>query len=182
MVEITSTFVKLASRDFDKSDICRLERFIVLLYDGSSTLEDVGCLQRREDRLIQYHQQEMHSFNTFGEQPVKLASLHSSFQLKSTFQFNQGVQHNRFGCYVTIFRHVWRQSLQKTQVLPDILQWGWKNGINGPEPLRMTQSDAEKNLRKLKRCNCANGCNARCTCPKFDLPCTELCLCNGKHN
>ena len=152
------------SRDIDKSDICRLERFTVLLYDRSSSLEDVGCLQRREDRLIQCHQQEMHSFNTFGEQPIKLASLHSSFRLKSTFQFS-----------ITV--------TSKNASAPGYSEMGLENEINGPEePLRMTQSEAEKNLRKLILCNCPNGCNARCTCQKSDLPWTELCLCNGQCN
>ena len=36
-----------------------------------------------------------------------------------------------------------------------------------------------KSLEILKHCGCKKECKGRCLCRKLELPCTELCKCNG---
>ena len=77
--------------------------------------------------------------------------------------------------------YVWHQSLISQPVLPIIEELGWKTTDSIPIPYRTDLPEASAAIKELIKCGCSPsiGCSGRCKCIKSDLPCTELCKCNG---
>ena len=76
--------------------------------------------------------------------------------------------------------NVWRQSLQPLQELPDTEAWGWKDVDGCYLPMWMMAPEASKVLKELKHCSCRKNYDESWVCGKFEMPCTELCKCDGQ--
>ena len=60
--------------------------------------------------------------------------------------------------------------LQKFQ----LNKWVWKK-----EGIGIALQEVSKACQELVKCFCEKICNTWCKCKKFELPCTELCMCSG---
>ena len=78
--------------------------------------------------------------------------------------------------------HVWGQCTIANQVLPDPVDWGWKEVEGNFVPHWTYLPEASIGIRDLIRCSCKSdkGCRKRCKCVQSDLQCTELCQCKGQ--
>ena len=75
-----------------------------------------------------------------------------------------------------IFSYTWGQANVTMQQLPPVTHWGLNQQF---EIVWATLPEASKALQILKHCDCKKECKGRCLCRKPELPCTELCKCNG---
>lgn len=66
------------------------------------------------------------------------------------------------------------------QELPDVTEWGWLFTDDSLIPRWLTLEPVSEALSELKHCGCKKGCAARCSCKAVNLPCTEMCTCNGE--
>ena len=68
------------------------------------------------------------------------------------------------------------------KIIPDqeFTEWGWKEEQDGTfSPHWMTLEEASNACQELIKCSCQKSCHKRCRCKLSDMPCTELCRCNG---
>ena len=125
-----------------------LERFIVLLYDRTTTITTVN-------------DQRKYIFANRGR------SLESIPPTKDAL-----LQHLKRSVYQG--GHCWGQSMERNQILPDPKYWGWTVD-EGKYSIHWTTSlEASKICRELIRCSCKKGCGERCKCVKATLKCTEF--------
>ena len=57
----------------------------------------------------------------------------------------------------------------------DVINWGWKLEDNKLVPIMTEMKAAPDNLLKMIHCNCKKGCQPRCSCRKYGLPCHAGC-------
>ena len=131
-----------------------LERFVVLLYDRTSSLDNVN-----EARKMLFTQ--------------KGRELHHIPPTKAALQ-----QHIRRAVYQAAY--CWGQMLVCAPKLPSPNEWGWHQSNTGSwEPMWTTLPEATDACRELLRCGCKKGCVGHCKCLKAALKCTALCGCGG---
>jgi len=158
--EITSVFSKVTLQPFedfnaDSLNFRMLERYTILLYNKSSTLESVDEARMelfcRENRLME------------NIPPTSDALL----------------QHARRATYQA---SVWASSHNVQQNRPTPESWGWKWDEHSKEwtPVWTTLPMASSACMDLVKCSCKSekGCGTRCGCRKANLSCTDLCKCN----
>ena len=154
--DVTNAFLELADKPLEISEQClaSLERFVVLFYDRTSTLNTVNdarmFLFTKKGRSLE------------GLPPTSAALM----------------QHIRR----TAFQggHVWGQSLVPVPTIPCPSDWGWIQTGNVFEPRWSTIPEASQCCYELVHCTCKKGCLSRCKCVKAALPCTPLCACDGQ--
>ena len=150
-----STIMKVPSVSVLTDNFSTIERFVVLMYDRTSTSTSVNELRKilfaRKGRSIE------------GIPPTADALF----------------QHSKRAIYQGAF--CWGQSLSKEQHLPNPVDWGWKSSKDGFEVEWITIAEASSVCKELIRCGCnvEKGCHGRCKCQKASLKCTELCKCGG---
>ena len=69
--------------------------------------------------------------------------------------------------------------LESSPDCPSPTSWEWKEVNNMMAPVWSKLSKAAASLQGLIKCGCKKGCKKLCKCFKANLPCTELCACNG---
>ena len=156
MPELTTALLQLSSTPFDvQEDVFKtIERFIILLYDRTSTCYDTNKARRK---LF-----------------AKRNNVKSIPPTKAALQ-----QHLRRAAYQG--GHVWGQTLMPSPKLPSPLEWGWMRTEDGTyEPNWTTLPEATKACHELLSCRCKKGCVKRCKCKKAGLDCTALCACEGE--
>ena len=133
-----------------------IERFVVLMYDRTSSCESVDDARRgmftQKGRSIELI-------------PPTSAAL---------------FQHAKRAVFQAAY--VWGQSLLRSPELPDPADWGWtKNNSNMWQPLWTTLPEACKSCQELIKCGCKveRGCRGRCKCVKAGVACTSYCACHG---
>lgn len=129
-----------------------IERFIVLLYDRTSSLQNVNearqqcfCKHPGSPECI----------------PPTSAALKQHI-LRAVYQAG----------------HVWSQSLVAEPELPGPNDWGWKKEESW-EPFWTTLGQAQDKCYELIKCGCKKTCRGNCKCSKANLNCTTLCNCEG---
>ena len=138
-------------------DFAELERYVVLLYNRSSTISHANSARKH---LFAFCNRKICNIP-----PTKAALF----------------QHVKLAVYQA--GHVWGQALTASPVLPSPSEWGWKEDGNSDWiPLWTTQPDASAVCRELIKYSCRVGCSGRCSCYKAALKCTELCACAGQCN
>ena len=155
--EVTDTFSALMGQP-QQSDVdaamTTLERFVVLLYDKTSSKSHVN--EARVDLFAQKGRDVHHIPPTQG-------SL---------------LQHTRRAVYQA--GYCWSQSLSPMAQLPQPEGWGWIGAAGGTwEVMWSSLPEASKVCRELVRCGCTKGCQTNCKCKKAALTCTALCKCAG---
>ena len=167
MPDMFTLFAKLSTTpDTISSDqMQQLERYVVLLYQRTSTLSSVNSARK-------------HMFT----QNRKMDNIPPSYAALE--------QHVRRAAYQA--GHIWGQSLVADPVVPPPEQWGWKrvgdsssssNSENQAlSPCWTILPEAASACLELIKCRCKVGCTGRCSCVKANLMCesTDLCLCMGQ--
>ena len=132
----------------------RVERFVVLLYDRTSSQMSVN------DARMQLFTQKGRTID--GLPPTKAAL----------------VQHTMRAAYQA--GHCWAQAMVASPELPSPSEWGWNKTTDGEWEVNWTTlPEATQACRELIRCGCKKGCRGRCKCQKAALECTALCSCGG---
>ncbi|KAG7163186.1 hypothetical protein Hamer_G002264 [Homarus americanus] len=153
--EVTTAFLNLASTPSELPDgvLSTLERFIVLLYDRTSTCCDVNVLRKklfsRKSRSLEHL-------------PPTRAALE---------------QHRKRAAYQA--GHIWGQAAIAFVSLPSPCDWGCMKSGDELEPLWTTLSEVSKSCHELISCGCRKHCGGKCRCKKAALKCTGLCACEG---
>ena len=152
--EVTNTFQKLSrnTNTIEDVDIQTLARFVVALYDRSSSCSDVDSA--RKCLFLQKN-------TRFDNLPPTNAAL---------------IQHIKRATYQGGI--VWGQTLQTQPLLPSPNQWGWMKNSDGSWGIHWTELNSiSDECKELCKCSCKKDCSVRCSCRKTNLPCTSICYC-----
>ena len=158
--QLTDAMLKLSCvpSDIQENIMHTIERFVILLYDRTSTCTDIDKAWRK-----------MFAKKTNVKQiPPTKAALEQHVK-RATYQGG----------------HVWGQSLLVAPALPLPLplptSWGLTKTVNGLyEPNWTTLPETSKVCCELVSCKCKKGCVKRCRYKKAALHCTALCACEGE--
>ena len=142
--------------DVVESSFPIIQRFVVLLYDRTSTDTDVNLLRK-------------YLFATKGR------SLEGIPPTKDALY-----QHLKCAVYQGGF--CWGQAVATNQDLPKPEDWGWKLNQQKYEIEWTILPEVSKICKELIKCGCKKGCTGRCKCKQASLKCTELCKCRGDCN
>ena len=134
--------------------IAPLQRFVVLLYDRTSSQEHVN--DARKQLFTQ-------NCRTIDALPPTRAAL---------------IQHAKRAAYQA--GYCWGQMMIPAPELPSPSEWWWVQRDGGCWDIYWTTlPEATVDCRQLLRCSCKKGCRGQCKCLKAALPCTALCYCGG---
>ncbi len=131
-----------------------LERFVVLLYDRTSSYGHVNEARK-------------HLFTQNGRSIDALPPTREALK-----------QHIRRAAYQAGF--CWGQMMVCRPELPSPSEWGWVHSDNGWDIHWTTLPEATEACRQLLRCGCKKSCRGQCKCVKAALQCTALCYCGGE--
>ena len=153
--DVTPAFCTLASTPSSVDDQLKiLERFVVLLYDRTSTEEKVNEARKQ-------------LFSQKGRPMDGLPPTQAAL-----------VEHVKRAAYQA--GHVWAQMFVAVPKLPSPSEWGWLQTIEGGWEVKWTTlAEAFQACREFLRCLCKKGCTGQCKCVKASLQCTGLCFCRG---
>ena len=133
-----------------------IERFVVLMYDRTSSSESVDTARKelftQRGRSLEFI-------------PPTSAAL---------------FQHTKRAVFQAAY--IWGQALQRAPELPSACKWGWTKGPSDQwEPVWTTLPEACKSCQELIKCGCNpnRGCLGHCKCVKARMPCTSYCKCRG---
>ena len=156
---VTGAFMELAATPMSVSEECisHLERFVVLLYDRTSTKVHVN------DARKQLFAQKGRASDAI---PPTKASL---------------LEHTKKAAYQA--GYCWGQMLAPSPRLPSPSQWGWIQKEGRWHPFWTSLPEVIKSCRELLRCGCRkSNCRRNCSCAKTILKCTALCSCSDTCN
>ena len=132
-----------------------IERFIILLYDRTSTQTSVNACRKELFSKKNRSMENIPPTKDALKQHVKRA-------------FHQAV-------------HCWKETLVLQPSMFPHSDWGWALQESKWTQVWMTIPEAAKSCYELLRCNCIKSCTAgRCKCRKSFLKCTSLCKCGGE--
>lgn len=155
--DITATFCALADRPTQQTvqDMLKpLERFIVLIYDRTSSDDSVNDARK-------------HLFFQKSRAMDNLPPTQDAL-----------IQHTKRAIYQASY--CWAQMMVAIPVLPSPADRGWKKKVEGGWEISWTTlPEASQACRELIRCGCKKGCTRQCQCKKAALQCTALCVCGG---
>ena len=154
--ELTHALLKVsvAPTDIPRDVLATIERFIILLYDRTSTCTDIDTA-RRKLFAKRHNAQLIPPTKAALEEHVKRALF-------------QGA-------------HVWGQMLLPAPKLPSPCRWGWSKTSEGDyEPFWTCLPDAGQSSYELISCKCKKLCGGHCKCKIAQLKCTALCVCEGE--
>ena len=136
---VTGAFMELAATPINVSEECisHLERFVVLLYDRSSTKVHVN--DARKQLFVQ-------KGRVFDAIPPTKASL---------------LAHTKRTAYQA--GYCWSRMLAPSLLLPSPSQWGWIQKEGRWQPFWTPPSEAIRSCRELLRCGCQkSNCRTKC--------------------
>eukprot|EP00795_Rhopilema_esculentum_P005341 gene5341-513_t len=135
----------------DERDLSTLERFVVTMYDRSSTSTTVN-----EARLDLFARKQ----RSYLSIPPTEASL-KQHSKRATYQ--GGI--------------IWGQTMNPVLHAPSPVNWGWFE-VNGSWKIHWTDlPPIAKSCEELTKCGCKRACTGRCRCFRSGLSCTGLCSC-----
>jgi len=136
----------------DSETVKVIERYVVLMYDRTST-----CPSVNESRRIMYTRKNRAIENI----PPTADAL---------------LQHSK---RAALQAHVWQACLSVTMPTYDPTKWGWKVAEDGSYiPVWCLMPDISSHCTELMRCSCTTVCR-NCKFRKNGLRCTKLCACDG---
>ena len=154
--KLTHALLKLSSAptEIPQEVMATIERFVILLYDRTSTCTEINTARRK--LFAKRHSVEsIPPTKATLEEHVKRAVLQGG--------------------------HVWGQVLVLKPELPSPCKWGWSKTSEGDyEPFWTCLPDAGQSSYELVSCKCKKGCVGHCKCKKAQLQCTALCFWEGE--
>jgi len=142
-----------AAAVIDNSTMRDIERYVVLMYDRTSS-----CTTVNECRRILYTRKNRAIENI----PPTADAL---------------LQHSK---RAALQAHIWQVCLSATTPSYDPAEWGWKVGEDGRyAPVWCSIPDISMHCTELVRCSCTTVCR-NCKCRKNELRCTKLCACDAQ--
>ena len=145
--------LKASPEIITEESLAVLERFVVLLYDRTSSLLKVN--KARQELFCKTSKE-------FDSIPPTKAALE---------------QHIRRA--VLQGAHTWGQTLLCQPALPSPADWGWQCQGRRWSPYWTTLKQAKGTCYERIHCGCKTACRGRCKCMKANLVCTGLCKCGG---
>ena len=127
-----------------------IERFVILLFDRTSTYTKVDHARRK-----------------------LFPRKHSMHQIPPT----RAALEEHVKRAVSQSGHIWVKTLLPNPLPTD---WGWVKTEGIYEPRWTTLPQASKVCHELISCGCKSGCRKRCRYKKAALQCTGLCFCDGE--
>ena len=154
--EASDVFSKLSQNppSVEESDMKILEKFVVLMYDRSSSSDDVD-----EARLDLFTRKQ----RPYESIPPTKAAL---------------IQHAKRAAYQA---GIWRKCTDTNIDPPDPADWGWARPGDRWEVIWSDLEPIAKSCRQLTKCGCKTECCGRCKCKQLALSCTALCSCSCEH-
>ena len=155
---ITGAFMELAATPIRVSEECfsHLERFVVLLYDRTSTKVHVN------DARKQLFSQKGRAFDAVP--PAK-----ESLEQTKRAAYQAG--------------YCWGQMAAPIPLLPSPSQWGWIQKEGRWQLFWTSLPEVIRSCRELLRCGCRkSSCRRNCSCAKAVLECTVLYSCSDTCN
>jgi hypothetical protein len=144
----------LMQTDVDSYTMSILERFVIVLYDRTSDVENLNAAIKQ----------------MFTKKARALENIPPSS--------NAFLQHAKRSVSQAV--HCWSHSLETQMSLINPADCGWSKDGDKWLPVWMTMpQDMSKMCQELLHCSCKKACTARCKCFKANLPCTSLCQCDG---
>lgn len=158
MPNLSPVFARLskAPNQFSSEDMDAIKRYVVLLYQRTSTLSEVNKARKR----------------MFASEHCRIENIpptkHALIQHMNRAVYQAG--------------HVWGQTLIGNSTLPSPHLWGWMRMDEdfAWTPCWTTQPEAVKACQELLGCGCKKRCLKRCKCFKANLKWTQLCVCGGQ--
>ena len=133
-----------------------LEKFIVMMYDRSSSAEAV------DDARLELFARKQRSYEAIP--PTRAALVQHIKQTKPSSAAYQA------GC-------IWSQALVCQPNAESPAEWGWKQEGDNWNIIWSALSPVAQSCQQLTRCQCKTQCRGRCKCYKFSLSCTAMCSC-----
>jgi len=154
--EATDAFHALCSTppDVPETVIETLERFVVLMYDCTSELQDVDAARRY---LFSKKSREIENI------PPTAAAV---------------LQHTKRAAFQA--GHIWGQCLVPKPFVPSPDDWGWEKCDGEWGVVWPTLPEAAKACYELLSCKCKKTCKGNCKCYRVNLQCTSLCTSDGQ--
>lgn len=151
--EVTDVFTKLSTYPLtiEHNDQVILEKFVITMYDRSSSASDVD-----EVRLDMFARKQ----RPYDAIPPTQAALFEHIK-RAAYQA---------GCILG-------QSTMCQMEVTSPSDWGWTKKENKWQIFWTPLSPVADRCKELTKCGCKTECSGRCKCYRFSLPCTELCSC-----
>ena len=129
-----------------------LERFVIIMYDRSSSATDIDSV-----RLDMF----AHKQKSYYAIPPTNAALEYHIK-RASYQA---------GC-------IWGQATTRQMEILRPSEWGWKQQDNSWQIVWKSLPPVAESCKQLTKCGCKTACRSRCKCYRFSLPCIELCNCS----
>ena len=152
--EISPIFSKLSSYPvvLDDADICELEKFVMALYDKSSSADTVD-----KARLDLFARKQ----RNYDAIPPSSAALCEHIK-RAVYQAGM----------------IWGQAMVPAYTPETPSDWGWTK-INNEWVIYWTSlPPIAESCQELVKCACKKRCSGQCSCFRMGLPCTALCTCS----
>ena len=151
--ETSDVFTKLSCypTEVEDDDTEMLEKFVVMMYDRSSSTEAV------DDARLELFARKQRSYEAI---PPTRAAL---------------VQHIRRAAYQAAC--IWSRALVCQPEEESPAEWGWKQEGDCWSILWSALPSVAQSCQQLTKCQCKMQCRGRCKCYKFGLNCTAMCSC-----
>ena len=149
MIDISGTFAKLSHwpTTIDDNDLQMLEKFVVIMYDRSSSTTSVNHAR------LQMFARKQRPYDAIP--PTSALKEHVKC---ATFQAGA----------------VWGQATITQTYIPSPGEWGWK--LEGQRWFVnwSTLPPIAASCQELGKCSCKQSCTGRCKCYRSTLPCTVI--------
>lgn len=151
--EVSETFSKLSHcpREVTEEDMQLLEKFVVCMYDRSSSATGV------DEARLDLFARKQRSYDCI---PPTRAALK---------------EHAKRAAYQSGI--IWGQAIITSPEIGSPGNWGWIKTGETWQICWTTLEPIAKSCQELMKCSCKKGCNQRCKCFSSGLACTALCSC-----
>ena len=152
--EASDVFIKLSIHPplVEEDDTKKLEKFVILMYDRSSSTETV------DDARLDLFARKQRSYEAI---PPTHAAL---------------VQHTRRAAYQTAC--ILSRTLECNIGEESPGEWGWTQDGDCWNVLWSTLPPVAQSCQQFTRCQCKTKCHGRCKCFMLNMPCTAMCIRN----
>lgn len=128
-----------------------LEKFVVMMYDRSSTVTSVD-----DDRLEMFARKQ----RPYEAIPPTRAAL---------------LQHVKRAAYQA--GCIWGQTILRQPETQSPADWGWTKSGDAWKVFWSALPPIAESCQQLTKCGCHSECHGRCKCYRYGLTCTRLCSC-----